>query len=171
MMLGVLVDVVDFKWGGELYRSLPMTRLGADENGTWLWCPRGTTTTNHQERRSGSLPVDFLTLVPAPAAWWNATWMFGGEIELYVDIVAPARWVGDARVEVIDLDLDVVRDVSGRVFIDDEDEFEEHSARYAYPAEVVEAARRSADVTFEMVRDRVPPFDTAPAAWLSAARR
>ncbi|WP_180935649.1 DUF402 domain-containing protein [Nocardioides ungokensis] len=33
----------------------------------------------------------------------------------------------------VDLDLDVVRGRTGRVWIDDEDEFAEHRVRFGYP--------------------------------------
>ena len=33
----------------------------------------------------------------------------------------------------VDLDLDVIRMRDGRIILDDEDEFEEHQVRYAYP--------------------------------------
>ena len=42
----------------------------------------------------------------------------------------------------IDLDLDVLRVPSGRVWVDDEDEFAEHRLSFGYPPELVTPARR-----------------------------
>ena len=65
---------------------------------------------------------------------WLATFHGpGGPLSVYVDVTAPPTWSG-ATVTAIDLDLDVVRELDGRVWVDDEDEFAEHQVFYVLPA-------------------------------------
>src|SRR5687768_5269815 len=119
-----------------------MSRLGEDEQGTWLFAPRGAAA-NYAADGPKPLPVSFLTLLPRGEQWWIATWMRDNpeiDIDLYVDIVHPPEWLDDARLRIVDLDLDVIRRRSGHVLLDDEDEFERHSTTLAYPAEVVRMA-------------------------------
>ena len=111
--------------------------LGADDHGRWLGVPSGTRFT-----RPGAeyvSPTDQVVLVPADA--WVATFHApGGPVGLYVDITTPAVWHpgprGTRRLIAIDLDLDVVRGTTGRVWIDDEDEFADHRVSLGYPDEI-----------------------------------
>ena len=67
----------------------------------------------------------------------------------------------------VDLDLDVVRHrVSGAAQLLDEDEFEEHQRRYAYPAAVIDRTRAAARWLMEAVTDR-EPFMSAYRHWLA----
>ena len=79
--------------------------------------------------------------------WWAATFYewedHPDSHDVYVDVTTVPVWDGPT-VTMIDLDLDVVREWSGDVFIDDEDEFADHRQRLGYPAEVVVAAPAAA---------------------------
>lgn len=148
-----------------------MRRLGEDEQGTWLFAPRGAAA-SYAVDGPKPLPVTFLTLLPRGEEWWIATWMRDNpeiDIDLYVDIVHPPRW-RDGVLRVIDLDLDVIRRRSGHVLLDDEDEFELHAVALDYPAEVVAMARTTADATLSAVAAGTPPFSAPPDHWLAAAR-
>lgn len=165
------VFMQDFKWPDRPYRSIVMHRLGVDEVGTWLWAGRGTIST-YDGRAGEPVPVDFLTLVPSAAeSWWIATWMFGGDVDLYVDVCAPPVWRSPAHLTTIDLDLDVIRWNDGRTEIDDEDEFLEHQRTYGYPPDVVAAARRCADEVLPLVAAQTVPFGSPPPRWLEIAPR
>jgi predicted RNA-binding protein associated with RNAse of E/G family len=50
---------------------------------------------------------------------------------LYIDITTVPRWVSGDQVEMVDLDLDVIRRFDGPAEILDEDEFAEHQVRTA----------------------------------------
>lgn len=158
-----MVTVEGLKWPDRPYRSMVMSRLGADESGVWLWAPRGTASA-YIGHPPNPIPVDFLTLA-APGSWWRATWMFGGHIDLYVDIGEPPIWLSSTHLQAVDLDLDVIRWIDGRCEIDDEDEFAEHQVTLQYPPDVIAAARRTADEVLLAVRDRTEPFGDAPARW------
>ena len=55
-------------------------------------------------------------------------------MRVYVDITTPPVWDGTV-LRAVDLDLDVVRGNTGRVWVDDEDEFADHRVRFGYPDE------------------------------------
>ena len=57
-------------------------------------------------------------------------------------MATPAVWHGEDLVRAVDLDLDVIRGTTGRVWVDDEDEFAEHRVSLGYPDEVIEQAHR-----------------------------
>lgn len=69
----------------------------------------------------------------------------------------------------MDLDLDVVRRDDGRVWVDDEEEFAEHSTCYGYPAGVVAVARETADAVLAAVREEAEPFGATWRRWVERA--
>ena len=171
------VRCVMSKWGDRPHWEFDAILLGSDEQGDWVGVPAWT-----PMARPGATfvpPVDSLVLVPAcrltgrPTGrpWWLATFYSPGfRVEVYVDITAPARWDGSV-LRAVDLDLDVVRGETGRVWVDDEDEFAEHRVAFGYPSHVVEAASHACDEVRTMVADRAVPFDgTAPTRWFEALR-
>jgi len=161
------------KWPDTPYRRTPMIRLGADDDGTWLFAPRGAAAT-YAAHGPAPLPVSFLTLVPAGDRWWMATWMRDNsdiDIDLYVDIVQPPQWLADGHLRIVDLDLDVIRRRNGDVLLDDEDELARHTVTLGYPDDLVDAARTAASAVLHEVRAVNAPFGAPPAQWLDAARR
>jgi protein associated with RNAse G/E len=85
---------------------------------------------------------------------------------VYVDITTPPAWDG-AVLRAVDLDLDVVRGTTGRVWVDDEDEFADHRVRFHYPDDVVAAAMASCDLVHAAVASRAAPYDGTAARWLA----
>jgi protein associated with RNAse G/E len=81
-------------------------------------------------------------------------------IVTYANVATPAVLDGDV-LRWIDLDLDVMVLRDGTVLLDDEDEFEDHSVRWSYPADIVERARRSSVELLDLARLRRTPFDHA----------
>ena len=79
------------------------------------------------------------------------------------------EWQG-STVRAVDLDLDVIEGLDRVVYVDDEDEFEEHRLELGYPDEIVELANATRDVVLTAVRDKHPPFDGSSAAWLDVLR-
>ncbi|MCD6640764.1 MAG: DUF402 domain-containing protein [Nocardioides sp.] len=168
------------KWGDRPHWRFEGTYLGEDDHGRWIGFPAGT----HNARPGFAFDseVDCVTLVPHDG-WFLATFHAPGIwCDLYVDMATPAVWRGDLLTST-DLDLDVIRMAPtppvasplapqnakapwGEVFVDDEDEFAEHTTLFGYPPEVVTAARNSADAVLAAARDRTPPFDGAHQPWL-----
>jgi len=139
--------------------------LGEDEWGDWIAVPRGT------RRWKGETPVrpsqaDAVFCVPR-RGWWHLHYNGDAtEYSHFVDIVTPPRWVSPSRYEMIDLDLDVVRDQAGLVEVEDEDEFEIHQVRYSYSAEMIRCAVEETDLVVEMLEGHQEPFFEVAARWL-----
>jgi uncharacterized protein len=156
------------KWGGIDHWHYDLEPLGQDEFGWWFFGRRGLT-----QQRGAEPPVqwprDFVLLVPAEGCW---TACFNAEytVEIYVDVTTRPVLDGDT-ITAVDLDLDVVRYLDGRVAVLDEDEFAEHQVRLGYPAEVISQARQTCDWLVEAVSSRAEPFGRAGPRWLARARQ
>lgn len=84
----------------------------------------------------------------------------------YANVSTPATFDGDT-VRWVDLDLDVtVR--NGVVELVDEDEFDEHRARMAYPESVIAKAREAASDLLRLATLGVTPFDRETHIWRPA---
>ena len=90
----------------------------------------------------------------------------GGPLRVYVDITTPPVWDG-AVLRAVDLDLDVVCGPTGRVWIDDEDEFADHRVRFGYPEDVARGAMTACDRVHAAVVDARAPYDGSAATWLT----
>lgn len=170
---GTVVHVRMTKWVDRPHWEFDAVYLGDDGHGTWLGFPLGTRMT-----RPGAeyvSPTDQLGLVPpvsAPHAerGWLATFHGpGGPLSVYVDVVAPPTWDGPT-VTAVDLDLDVVRELDGTVWVDDEHEFAEHQVSLGYPPEVIDAARASCDRLVREISSAAPPYDGAAQPWFEVLR-
>ena len=160
-----MVTVQFFKYPDRLHWRHDMRRLGEDAHGVWLGAPAGSIVQRGTESPM-QLDRPFVQLIP-PAAFWSL--IYNGENDkypVYVDIATPAEWVNDHRVEMIDVDLDVVRRQDGSVDVLDEDEFLEHRARFEYPDWLVDRARSTAAELFLKVEARQEPFGVTPRGWL-----
>ena len=67
----------------------------------------------------------------------------------------------------VDLDLDVVRGPTGRVWVDDEDEFADHRVRFGYPEEVARLRDGLLRPGARGRRRRPAPYDGCARAWLA----
>ncbi len=159
------------KWPDQPHWEFDALRLGVDAHGTWVGIREGTLLASPS--RAFHAAADHVTLVPYDA-WWLATF-YGTDarrpFDVYVDIATPAVWHGDALVRAVDLDLDVITGTTGRVWVDDEDEFARHRVTLDYPDEVVSAAVRSCQEVVDAVTARRAPFDGSAHAWLARLRR
>jgi hypothetical protein len=159
------VRVAFAKWGGRPHWEYAALRLGEDEHGTWLGVPAGTLMT----RPGAEFSADVHQVALLPHSAYVATFYAPGgtaPCDTYVDIsTVPLQDRG--RVTAFDLDLDVVRGWTGRVWVDDEDEFADHRVRFGYPAEVVELAVGSCEAVRRAVTASRAPFDaTTSRRWL-----
>jgi hypothetical protein len=153
------------KWGGARHWEYDAVRLGADRHGVWIGSPSGTSMA--RPGASFVAAYDHVGLVPAGGYVANFSEdVPAAPFSVYVDICTPPRWVG-AVVTTVDLDLDVIRDRAGRVWVDDEDEFAEHRVRLGYPDVVAERAVGSCADVLRAVEAGEPPYDGATALhWL-----
>ena len=169
MTPGTTIHVVMTKWGDLPHWEFDATYLGSDTHGDWLGIPAGTTMT-----RPGVdyvAPVAQVGLVPGAGSPVERGWLAtfhdeGGPVRVYVDMTTPPEW-DRATVRAVDLDLDVIQDPDGRVWVDDEDEFAEHRVELGYPDEVVGLATASRDRIRELVARGAAPFDGGARRWFA----
>lgn len=141
-----------------------MARIGEDEHGVWLWAPAGGRAQRGDEPPKRTAH-SFAKLIPRDE-WFTAIWNAAGKYEVYIDVGTPPVWTDD-RVEMIDLDLDVVRyRDDGSVGVLDEDEFLEHQTTLRYPPDIVDRARATAAMLAVAVEQRREPFGEVGTAWL-----
>ncbi len=148
------------KWGGGAHWEWEARYLDEDEHGHWFWAPSGT-----RCARPGVSFVEtdpWVSLVPRDAGWVASFYPASKAISVYVDLTTPAVWapLGPAAWEVtmVDLDLDVVLTREGFLFVDDEDEFEEHQVQLGYPAEIVDLAAGWCPRVLAAVAEGLEPF-------------
>jgi hypothetical protein len=156
------------KWGDRPHWELDAVYLGSDEHGDWVGAPAGTLNARPGARFVSE--VDAVTLVPRTdgvGAWCLATFQAPGIwCSIYVDITTPAVWDGNL-LRAVDLDLDVIRGDTGRVWVDDEDEFADHRVSLGYSDDVVRAALASSDRVYADVVAERAPYDGSAAVWLT----
>jgi hypothetical protein len=164
MTLVTRTRLVFEKWGGHPHWEAAALHLGHDEHGTWLGLPLGSTFS----RPGARFETTELQVTLVPDAPFVATFYAPGgsaPCDVYVDIsTVPER--GISCVRAVDLDLDVLRGWSGRVWVDDEDEFAEHRKRFGYPDDVAALAVASCDQVRGAVAAGRPPFDGTAARWM-----
>ncbi|WP_090590957.1 DUF402 domain-containing protein [Auraticoccus monumenti] len=163
------------KWPGSEHWRHDCVWLGTDEHGDWIGQRAGA-----RSWRPGAAfdnPVPNVSLVPAGAPDWVGTLFPPGHpsgTAVYLDLMWDVAWSPDERgvLTGIDMDLDVVRTDARGTFLDDEDEFAEHSARWDYPEDVRAQVVARADALLVDVRIGTAPFDGATGAgWLERLRR
>ena len=159
------------KWPDRPHWEYDTLRLGSDPHGTWLGVRSGTRLT----RPGADFRTEhrFVVLVPEDAAFVASFYADTpppaprGWVEVYVDMTTPPVWDG-AVLRAVDLDLDVIRGTTGRVWVDDEDEFADHRVRFDYPEDLVSMALESCARVRAAVVARESPYDGATDAhWLA----
>jgi len=135
--------------------SFDVEEVAADEHGTWLFAPRGSSWVAPHDR--GVVPVHALALNGA-ARHWVVWWVDDpADRRVEVDICLPPSRTADGWM-FVDLELDPVRHASGVVTGEDRDEFEVacHTGWIA-PADA-RAAERVAETMAAALTSREPPF-------------
>lgn len=160
------VTVQFFKYPDRPHWRHTMVWLGEDKHGVWLGAPVGTVVQRGKEPPV-TMEHAFVQLIPE-GGWWAA--IFNAEssrTRVYVDVTTPPQWVTPHRVEMIDLDLDVILRRDGTLEVDDEDEFELHRRQLAYPQRLVDAARGAAARLVVALETENAPFDGSSGKWLA----
>jgi uncharacterized protein len=161
------------KWGDQPHWQMAGVYLGSDTAGDWIGFPTGT-----YMSRPG---MDFTTsndqvgLVPAAGTAVGRAWLAtfhgpGGSVWTYVDMTTVPEW-DRHTVRAVDLDLDVIESLDRSVFVDDQDEFDQHRVELDYPPEIVELAVATRDLVSGAVAAKMPPFDGRSAPWLELLGR
>lgn len=141
--------------------------LAEDEHGLWVALPTGSRRWRGEEVRS---PTATPAVLCFPHRGWWALHYTGLHTRYshFVDITTQPTW-GNGRVEMIDLDLDVVRHRDGAIEVEDEDEFATHQVVYSYTTQMIERARQETDRVVEMLEQGREPFYDVAEEWLRQA--
>ena len=151
------------KWDGSPHWEHEIVYLGSDEWGDWVGQPRGAR--SHRPGRESPAREPNVTLLAPSGEFAFTRNARPHPTHTYIDLAWAVGWAGDEPGG-IDMDLDVV-DEDGRVWIDDEDEWDEHRVLYGYPADVQAALTAKAAQLKAQVIARTAPFDEAtPSRWL-----
>ena len=154
------------KWGDRPHWEYDAVFLGSDEHGDWLGCRTGT----FYARPGMAFEATFAGVVLVPTGGASHLAAFNdryAQAAIYVDMTTPPVWDG-AALRAVDLDLDVVKQRDGKIFLDDEDEFAEHQLLFGYPPEVVAMAEQTAAEVLAAVHAGTAPYDGTADAWLAS---
>ncbi|MDX2377323.1 YgaC family protein [Microbacterium sp. LRZ72] len=156
------------KWDGGVHWLHECVFLGTDAWGDWVGQRAGWR--SERPGRALTAPHDNVTLM-APSGDHALTMNAAGHrTRVYIDLAWDVRWQ-DGEPTGIDMDLDVI-DRAERVFIDDIDEWEEHSVLYGYPRDVMTHLEDAAADLERRVRAHEPPYDRPTAErWLTELAR
>ena len=144
------------------WRHEDLVVLGEDEYGMWVGCEPGS------EQQKGSGPITMTSrpwvFCSVPDAWWSL--VFNGQLPKthFLDIITPPT-INGTRIEMVDLDLDVVRTAAGEVYVDDEDEFLDHQKLYGYPPWMIDKARTTTAELAIAVERNDEPFNQTCRTW------
>lgn len=156
------------KWDGSPHWRHECVYLGADRWGDWVGQPTGWHSVRPGAAFHAATPN--VTLVPPSADFaLTVNRRHPRGMRVYIDLGWDVRWSDDPLLATgIDMDLDVVRVEGERgTWVDDRDEWAEHSERYGYPAAVMRHLEELALDLETRVRERTAPFDDATAdPWL-----
>ncbi|MGW8483244.1 DUF402 domain-containing protein [Microbacterium sp. NPDC055903] len=155
------------KWDGSPHWRHECVYLGWDEWGDWIGQPTGWSSARPGAQFDAEGPNVSL-IPPAGDHVLTVNRNHPRNLRVYIDLAWDVRWSETLLVTGIDMDLDVIRrtDEQG-TYVDDRDEWAEHSARFGYPADVM---RHLEALTLDLqsrVRAETAPFDDATAdTWL-----
>ncbi len=171
---GDLVVARNRKYDGTPHWVVPGRYLGSDSHGHWIF--QGTGEFISRPGAALYTPSDAVLLVPYSGDW-VATFFDEAHpdgVELYIDLACELSWkrIRPAVVEfhMVDMDLDVVRTKDRGLYVDDEDEFDEHRREMHYPAGLCARMESAAAALMDAAASRQAPFDGRDAAWLTLGR-
>jgi uncharacterized protein len=167
---GEVVAVRFGKWAGRPHWEMDLRYLGADRFGHWLGSPAGMPM--RRPGRQAWADAELAMLVPTEGEYVAS---FNGRAvddAIYVDITDRPVLEGGAAgavLRAVDLDLDVVLRHDGRIYVDDEDEFEEHRVEYGYPEDAVTAALASCRAVLAAITAEEEPWRSVGHRWTARA--
>jgi len=146
------------KWDGGDHWVHECVYLGSDRWGEWFGQLPGW-----DSSRPGRVMVPKwpnVTLVPPSGDFAYTRNAPPNPTRIYIDIAWDLHFESGEPTGV-DMDLDVVHHVDRGVYIDDEDEWEEHRVAYGYPLEIVQRLEVLAVDLERRVSAQEAPFDDA----------
>ena len=152
------------KWDGSPHWVHECVYLGSDRWGDWFGQLPGWDSSRPGRVFRPEHPN--ITLLPPSGDYTYTHNAAPHHTRIYIDIAWDVRWQNGEPTGV-DMDLDVVERTDRGVYIDDEDEWDEHRALYGYPLDVVARLETLATDLEQRVLAHEAPFDAATAdEWL-----
>ena len=171
---GDLVVARNRKYDGTAHWVVPGRHLGTDEHGHWIF--QGTHEFIARPGAALYTESDAIFLIPHTGDW-VATFFDDGHpngVELYIDLALDLQWhrIRPSVIEfhMIDMDLDVVRTKGRGLFVDDRDEFAQHTVKFSYPQELCTRMETATGALTDAVAAGHAPFDGRDAAWFTLGR-
>lgn len=170
---GQLIVARAWKYDGAPHWVVPGRYLGSDQHGHWIFQPQGSLVA-----RPGTAhwaKTNALCLIPHQGSWVATLYADPAEdFDVYIDLAIAIGWLqlpsGGWEVNSVDMDLDVIRSRTKGTFVDDEDEFVEHSKSLNYPEDLCIQIRQECDDLLTRVTNNLPPFSHAHRQiWLDKA--
>ncbi|MGH2547913.1 MAG: DUF402 domain-containing protein [Thermomicrobiales bacterium] len=158
------IEIRNLKWPHRPTSVATAPFLGEDEFGHWIGQTKGDPWRTADGTRTGVFLSSFVIVIP-PNACWTACFNTADPV-IDVDIVLPVNWNGDV-LEVVDLELDVLRTADGRVQIRDRDEFERTRTAWAMPDHIAAQAETACEQLRDWVERGIEPFGSVGHAWLA----
>lgn len=160
---GRAIEVWNFKWPRRQPGVSVARFLGEDTFGRWLGLTEGNPWWTADRSHSGVFLSSFVVLVPH-GTYWTACFNPVNPV-VDVDIVLPVRWIDDV-LEIVDLELDVLRTIDGRVQVRDRNELARVRAAWAMPDDIAAQAEAVCEQVRMQVEQRNEPFGDVGPSWL-----
>ena len=158
------IEIWNVKWPRRNPSVAIGSYLGEDQYGHWVGQTEGAPWWLADHSRSGVFTASFVSLVPHNAYW---TACFNKSDPLFdVDIALPVQWNNDV-IEIIDLELDVLRFTDGRVIVRDQEEFAQTRDTFNMPEAMVKQAESACAFMVDQLEQIAEPFGSVGKAWLS----
>lgn len=159
-----MIEIRNLKWPRR-HPSVSMGRfLGEDDFGRWLGLQQGDPWRTVDGAHSGVFLSSFVVVVPQDA-YWTACFNSADPV-VDVDVVLPVKWVDDV-LDIVDLELDVLRNADGIVQVRDRDEFARTRADWSMPDDIAAQAESTCELIRDLVERNAEPFGSVGRAWLS----
>lgn len=172
-VVGELVVARAWKYDGGAHWVVQGEYVGADSHGHWIYQPSRTLVA--RPSLAFIADGDAMCLIPHEGSWVATFYdeQYPRDFRVYVDMSTEIGWLRMRHgweVNSVDMDLDVIRSIKHGVFIDDEDEFDEHIVKFEYPAALTAEMRETAQQVYQQVRDGIEPFGTVATTWFERGR-
>ncbi|MFI5731055.1 DUF402 domain-containing protein [Kribbella sp. NPDC051587] len=164
--------VLTSKWGNKRHYEYDATFLGVDEYGAWLSAPQGTHFWRPDHEFHSGFPQ--VILLPNGKKPWYVHYFGKSDTGkpprhyTYADISTPWN-EASGTFSVVDLDLDVIGQVDGKIRIDDVEEFFSNRDDLQYPPDVAAVALETCLRIYSQMRTQQAPFDGAHLKWADRA--
>lgn len=152
-----MIEVRGFKWPHRPTSIASASFLGEDQFGHWLGVTKGDPWWAADHSSSGTFLHSFVKLVPRNTFW--SVCFHPGDLVVDVDIILPVNWIGNI-LEEVDLELDVLRSRNGKVWIRDQNKFEQLQTHWGIPLEIATQATETCNYIRSLVEQSSEPFGT-----------